>query len=241
MNQTQENTTADRRQFISRSLAVVAGVAAVGMLSPKSALAVTPALKIKNFPGSNQDFRMLNYALSLEALEADLYVQALQRLTDGGTNALGKKITGLKVSNTAPDVQYIRLFGKVEREHRDFLNAALGSESILKSVLKTAKFDFGMEKLDRRGVLELVYAAEALGVGAYLGAIRYLTVRSPYLQIAGAIQGTEARHTAVVADILNDLYNANLNVAPRRFSSSGIDQPIMPDTVLATVSPFIVL
>ena len=73
---------------------------------------------------------MLNYALALEALEADLYVQALQRLTTGGTNGVNKTIPGLGIATSEIDVRYLAQFGTVERQHRDFLNTTLGSQSI---------------------------------------------------------------------------------------------------------------
>ena len=57
--------------------------------------AVSPQLTFEaNVPGKG-DVKVLNYALALEDLEANLYVQALQRLTTGGTNAVGKTIPGL--------------------------------------------------------------------------------------------------------------------------------------------------
>ncbi len=174
---------------------------------------------------------------ALEDLEADLYVQALQRLTGGGTNKLGKKISGLKISSSQPDVSYLIEFGKVEAQHRDFLRGALGSAAI-----PQFKYDFNMQNLSRKQVVDLVYTAEATGVGAYLGAIQYFATKT-YLQIAGAIQGTEARHTAVFAEVINILFNEGLPTAPltkQYGGSNGIDQPIPPDTVLKAVSGFIV-
>jgi hypothetical protein len=234
------SASSGRRTFLKRATIAAAGMAVAGALAPTAAFAVTPALKFSDIPGTG-DIKVLNYALALEALEADLYAQAVQRLTNGGTNALGKRIPGLNLNANLPDVFFVREFGKVEREHRDFLIAALGSASLLRQApFNRAKFNFNMEKLSRKQVIDLVYTAEKTGVGAYLGAIPRLATRT-YLQIAGAIQGTEARHTAIFADVLNDLFNEGLEVAPPASKNNGIDQPIQPDTVLAAVSPFIVL
>jgi hypothetical protein len=206
-------------------------------------------LTYNDIPGSG-DTKVLNYALALEALEADLYAQALQRLTTGGTNALGTTITGLGLADTEPDVRYVRAFGKVEADHRNFLNIALGSSSILNSVLQTAKFDFGIQSLSRTGVIDLLYTAEDLGTRAYLGAIKLFTSRT-YLLVAGGIQATEARHTAVIAAIANGLGASPIKqTAPLagqsatingQTNTAGIDATAEPNDVLATVNPFIVL
>lgn len=233
----------------------IAGVAAATLLSARPARAVSPALTFNNIPGQG-DIKVLNYALSLEALETDLYVQAIMRLTTGGTNALGVRILGLKVPESQPDVLFFRKFGKVEQQHRDFLRRALGSEAITApgKPLANAKFDFGMEKLSRQQVLGLILQAEATGVRAYLGALPLLATKT-YVQTAAAIQGTEARHTTVITQISNQLFDTRLDVAPlprERFSgvynprvpnqgNDGRDGTQEPNVVLASISPFIVL
>lgn len=219
---------------------VAAGLAAAALLGARPARAVSPPLTFAQIPGTG-DTKVLNYALALEALETDLYVQARQRLTTGGVNALGRTIPGLNLGAGEPDVLYVTRFGVVEAEHRDFLNTALAGSSLLRSApFNNARFDFGMESLSRRQVLDLVYTAEATGVRAYLGAITSFATKN-FLAIAGAIQGTEARHTAIIAIVLNQLFGAGLNTAPLASENNGIDQPLAPDAVLAAVSPFIVL
>jgi hypothetical protein len=229
---------ASRRSMLSRTALAAAGVAAAGFLgNSRRALAVSPALTFANIPGTG-DVKVLNYALALEQLESDLYAQALMRLTNGGTNALGVKISGLNLNPNQPDVQYVREFGKVEQEHKAFLTAALGSAAIA-----PFKYDFKMQTLSRQQVDMLVYTAESTGVAAYLGAIPYFATAT-YLQIAGGIQGTEARHTAIVAEILDELFQSGLPVAPLSAefggTNNGIDAGLPPNSVLAAVSPFIV-
>jgi len=238
---TENKPVLGRRRFLTRAATVsAAALAGSSLLTPTFSWAVSPALTYANIPGTG-DVKVLNYALALEALETDLYKQAIQRLTNGGRNALGRQIVGLGLNANSPDVQYLREFAQVELQHRTFLDTALGSASLLRSApFNNAKFDFRMETLSRRQVVELVYTAEKTGVGAYLGAIPLFATRN-YLQAAGAIQGTEARHTATVAIVLNKLFRAGLNTAPLANQNNGIDAPIAPDTVLASVSPFIVL
>ncbi|MDX1933157.1 MAG: ferritin-like domain-containing protein [Capsulimonadales bacterium] len=209
---------------------------------------VTPPLRFSDIPGQG-DIKVLNYALALEALEADLYAQALLRLTGGGTNQLGRTIPGLGLNDSAPDVRYVREFGQVEAQHRDFLNGALGGQSILLSALRTARFDFGIETQSRQQVVDLLYTVENLGTQAYLGAIKFFATKT-YLLPAGAIQATEARHTAVIAAISNALFGPTKLTAPLagqtaningQVNTAGIDSTAEPDAVLATASPFIVL
>ncbi len=238
--------------------AILTGAALLGgaalFATPKAARAQnkTPITFTEaTFGTAANDTQVLNYALSLEALEADLYAQALQRLTTGGTNALGKTIVGLNQPNSSPAVSYLVDFGKVENAHRDFLNGALGANSILATgkPLNGTKFDFGLDDVSKyptvASVVEQVRKAEALGVQAYLGAIPSFKTTT-YLQTAAAIQGTEARHTAVVTALLNGLDGGSRPVSPTynendEFGKDGRDVPKMPNDVLATVRPFIVL
>ncbi len=226
----------------SRYAAAAAGlaVAAAVTLPKKAAAAVNPPLTFAQIPGTG-DAKVLNYALALEALESEAYAQANQRLTTGGNNnSLGLQINGLGLATSEPDVRYVQLFGRVEVEHRNFLDTALGSASILRSALSGAKFDFNINALSRQQVLDLLYTLEQTGVGAYLGAIPFFATNT-YLQQAGGIQATEARHTAVIAAIYNKLFGVSKQVAPPYNQNNGIDALVAPDTVLAAASQFIVL
>ena len=237
------------------STVLLAGAALLGgaalLASPKAARAQStnkPPIFFKSDIFGDGDIAVLNYALSLEALEADLYVQALQRLTTGGTNALGKQISGLNQSASSPAVDYLQEFGAVEKAHRDFLNGALGSASILAAghALNGTKFDFGLDDISKypsvASVVELVRTAEALGVMAYTGAVtEFSSANSPYLQTAAAIEGTEARHTAVITAILNGLTGQSLPVAPLYNQNNGRETFLNPNMVLQRVRPFIVL
>jgi hypothetical protein len=227
---------------------LLAGAALAGatiFASAKSARAQTSTIPFSDEIFGTGDIKVLNYALALEALEADLYAQALLRLTTGGTNALGKTIVGLRLPDSNAGVRYLRDFGKIEAAHRDFFIGALGTNAITSAgkPFANAKFDFNFDDTSvatQRYVLDLVKTAEETGVGAYIGAIPSF-VTTTYLQTAAAIQGTEARHTAIITAIINNQFNATQPVAPLASSNNGIDQPITPSAVLTTVSPFIVL
>lgn len=255
MNETTQNSPAT--PLGSGALLVGAALAGGLLLSQSNvARAVSPPLSFDDQIFGTGDTKVLNYALSLEALEADLYKQALQRLTTGGVNGVGKTITGLNLSDSNIAIQYLRDFGQIEIAHQAFYQRALGANAITApgKPLANAKFDFGFDDNNRATfgfVMEQVRVAEALGVNAYIGAIEEFQTTT-FLQTASAILGTEARHTAVVTAIINQLgINASgmpspLPVAPvvgqgTGLERQGIDVPKTPNEVLAIVSPFIVL
>lgn len=253
------NSALDRRRFFKGAVIATAGLTGAALLfSASAAEAAIPSA----IPGTG-DLQVLNYALALEDLEADLYLQASLRLGAGGTDPQAAStvgaIVGLNVSGL--DVTYINLFRPVEAAHRDFLKSALGAQAI--TTLKPAKYDFGIQNMTRQQVLDLVLEAEATGVQAYLGAIPCFTPKSPYLQTAAAIQGTEARHTSVLTVVRNLLSVQGIvtdpispvaplkgdnaqptatnydNAMPSKGTVEGRDAFLSPDQVLARVGGFI--
>jgi len=200
--------------------------------------AASPGTGAVQVPGTG-DTKVLNYALAAETLEAELYREALLRLTTGGVDLFGNTITGLGASASDPDVLYLTEFAKVEAQHRDYLTSALGGNWVTSA---GAKFDFGfantnnfgLAPLTRLQTVELVYAAELTGVSAYTGAIPFFASKT-YLSVAAAIVGTEARHTTAVSILLNGpLFNITpkLETAPLANENNGRDTPLTPDQVL---------
>jgi hypothetical protein len=247
---TQIETGPVTRRSLFKTAAIVTGAAAASAFLPKQSLADSKTLTWRNIPmpgylnllgiDAGYDVKVLNYALLLEDLEADLYQQALARLTVGGATDSGVAIPGLGLSMAEPDVHFINEFASVEAEHRDFIRGSLNS-LINGIAIKPSKHEFGISSLDREGVLALVLTAEALGVSAYLGAVPKLKTRA-FITAAAAIQGTEARHTAVLTTVQNVLFNGSNSkpVAPLASTNNGMDTPMDPDTVLAQVSQYIV-
>lgn len=89
-------------------------------------------------PGQNENIVVLNYALTLETLEADLYRQALniaagQPLStplpsDGGASYTQAVGNGSLDSSLAPvGFLYLKQYAAVEAAHRDFLRIAIPS------------------------------------------------------------------------------------------------------------------
>lgn len=246
-----QEVAAERRSFLRTAGMAAAGIVGASVLAPKMAQADGPPKKFKdipfprylNLPGhinAGYDVKVLNYALLLEDLETDLYIQAIQRLTSGGVNDVGKTISGLNISSMEPDVQYLSEFTLVEAEHRDFLRGSLNS--LIKGIaIKPFKYDFNIESKSRQEVVDLILDVEMTGALAYLGAIPQFHTKL-FVTAAAAIQGTEARHTATVKILREELFGPGgpASVAPSAKNNHGADTPLDPNTVLAKVAPFIV-
>jgi hypothetical protein len=180
-------------------------------------------------PGSG-DIKVLNYALALEDLEADLYRQALARLTSGGTSGLGTVIPGLGVAS-GDGLTYVTRFRTIEQDHATFLRTAIVNAG--GPVIPVFAYDFGIHTMTEKQVLQLVYTAELTGVSAYEGAIPFFASKT-YLPVAAGILGTEARHTAVLAAVLNLQYAQTpaVSTAPLYTENQGRDTPLTPDQIL---------
>lgn len=248
-----QTAPAEQHNILRGAVLATAGLAGAALLAPREARAAGPTSHLTLFfttdphiagttsvaiPGTG-DTKVLNFALALETLEAELYRQAYTRLTgttpDGSApvDQFGNTITAVGgVSLTDADAAYIKEFSVVEAQHRDFLTTALGGNWVTAA---GAKVDFGINALDRKGVVSLVYAAELTGVSAYLGGALVLTPGSQNLTYAAAILGTEARHTAAIAIVLNGpLFNETPKVetAPLPSENAGKNSPLTPDQIL---------
>ena len=200
-------------------LALAAGVGAATLLAAQPVKAQTYAsrpLTFADIPGTG-DVKVLNFALALEDLEADLYDQSIMRLTSGGTTTYGERITGLNVNDQR--LRYFREFRRIEREHAAFLRSAITQAG--GTPISKFRYNFGLgsatpaaQQLNARQLTNVVLDAERTGVAAYLAGVTLFQVSSPYLQTAASIQGTEARHTAVIFALENLLYGLNANIGP---------------------------
>ncbi|GGE96566.1 hypothetical protein GCM10011383_04180 [Hymenobacter cavernae] len=132
------------------------------------------------------DTGILNYAYALEQLEAAFYTQVLTGgyYTSANTNAAEKQI-----------FLDIALHEKI---HADFFKTALGNNAIQGLTPDFSAINFG----DRASVLNYAKAFEDLGVAAYNGAGRY--IEDPKnLVLAGKIVSVEARHAALIRDLIS--------------------------------------
>jgi hypothetical protein len=86
-----------------------------------------------------------------------------------------------------------------EVAHREFFKTALGSNAIKGLTPNFTSIDFG----SRAGILAQAKAFEDTGVSAYNGAGQYL-VDLNYLLAAGKIVSVEARHAALIRDLISN-------------------------------------
>jgi len=128
------------------------------------------------------DFGILNYAYALEQLEAAFYTQVVKTPYSG--------ISALELS-------YMTSIRDHEILHREFFKAALGAKAIIGLTVDFSAINFN----DRTSVLAAAKAFEDTGVMAYDGA-GYLIQSADYLTIAGKIVSVEARHAALIRDLI---------------------------------------
>jgi hypothetical protein len=188
-----------------------------GATAGATALVLAGCSKSDSSPGSvdvgTGDFGVLNYAYALEQLEAAFYAQVVA----------GSYYTGLAAGNA--EKQIFTDLALHEKIHADFLRAALGSNAIKALTPDFSTITFS----DRTSVLNAAQAFEDLGVQAYNGAGQYIS--SPdYLTLAGKIVSVEARHAALIRDLIS--YNSF--VGPVSGSTVTSNAIIDPSTTSAT-------
>lgn len=224
----------NRRAFLARMSAAGLGAAAIALLegcgggdnnssSPPGGGGPVSAAVRSAFPGvsgSTDNQVVLNYAYSLEILEAYLYLVGLNVASGrapltpldptppaaGTTGAYTQTVpNGTVAANFAfPAYLYLVQFAYVEAAHRDFLRTALGSAAA-PVVPASGRYKFGTADGSPGGTLSSILSAllplEETGVRAYLGAAPFLTDNGT-LQVAATIYSTECRHSAAVEYVL---------------------------------------
>jgi Ferritin-like domain len=138
-----------------------------------AALAAMVAAAPRASAQSASDVAILNYALTLEYLQAAFYTEAER---EGALRG--------------PSRRAASVVGPVERAHVDAFRKALGSAAV-----KRPTFNFQGVTEDRRKFLETAVAFEDLAVAAYKAKAPEL--QSPaLLAVAVSIHSVEARHAA---------------------------------------------
>lgn len=159
---------------ISRSEVILKGALAAGAVY--GALAVGPFVGRALAMSESGDVGILNFALTLEYLEAAFYKEAKTRAKASGD---------LK--------SLIDLVGRDEEEHVGALTETikkLGGKPVAEP-----KFDFPYN--DTAGFLKLAQTFEDTGVSAYNGAAPQIKA-AEVLEAAGSIVQVEARHAAAI-------------------------------------------
>ena len=115
-----------------------------------------------------------------------------------------------------------------EQDHVYKLLGALGSKARPKPTFK------GLNTTSLSQFLTLSRTFEITGVGAYLGALPYITNKD-YVAFAGSIALVEARH----AGFLDYFTGKDLTLQAKDGKASAVDRPLTIQEVVAGVSPFI--
>ena len=159
---------------LSRSEVILKGALAAGAVY--GALAVGPYVRRALGAMGGGDVAILNFALTLEYLEAKFYEEAKTRVRTGGEL---KSLIGLLAND--------------EQQHVEALAATvkkLGGKPVAEP-----KFDFAYSGTG--GFLKLAQTFEDTGVSAYNGAAPMIKSKE-VLAAAGGIVQVEARHAAAI-------------------------------------------
>lgn len=203
-----------RRNFLKISGAGAIAIAAFGLVGCKKD-DHGPDMGGKGLYFGSGDIAILNYAYALEQLEAAFYIEVMN-----------KPYSGISEWEKA----LFRDIRDHEIAHREFFKTALG-----KSAIENLEFNFsGINFSNRTNVLATAKTFEDLGVSAYNGA-GWLIKNEAYLVLAGKIVSVEARHAALVRDLIDNGTFANSEV----IDNQGLDLAYSPTKVLEAAAPFI--
>jgi len=238
-----------RRTFLARMTAAGIGAAAVSFLAGcggshnndnngggTGSTTPPPGTFVDNtnfprVPGANINQVVLNFALTLETLEADLYRQALNIASGRPVTAALQDPSAYPATAAVPDgglgalapvgYLYLKQYAQAEAAHRDFLRMALGPAAIQ----PYAKgYTTGLAPgSDLKTILTMISIVEEQGVRAYLGAAGFLTDPG-LLAAATSIYTTEARHSTGVNVVIGRDSGPQKNYA----ATTSPDQMVTP-------------
>jgi len=190
-----------RQSFMMRGALAAGAVYGLGAVAPFVREAVAQE--------GGGDVDILNFALTLEYLEAAYYTQGLKRV--GGLSGEAKALATEIRDN--------------ENEHVDALKGTI--KQLGGTPVAAPGVDFGMAFKSQKSFLELAQTFEDTGVSAYNGAAPAIKSKE-VLGAAGSIVQVEARHAAAVR-ALNGQQPA----------AGAFDEALEQQAVLDAVMPFV--
>ena len=149
-------------------------------------------------PSAAQDAKILNFALTLEFLEAEFYTRAEEN------GRLGASLG-----------EFASVVGAHQRAHVEFLQGALGEAAVAKPT-----FNFGNTVRNEKAFAQTAPVLEDTGAAAYNGQAPRLTKET--LPAAASVVAVEALHAAWIRDI-----NRPTNPAPNAFDEAKSMQQIL--------------
>jgi len=193
-----------RRGFFKGSVVAGAGALALGALGGGLGTLSVAAGPL------DSDLEILNYALTLEHLEAAAYK---------AVNSLGI-LTGRAAT-------YFTSFGQHEADHVNAVTATI--QKLGGTPVQPQQYNFSSVPKDQAGIVQFFQNVESVGASAYLGAAPSIK-NVDVLEAALSIHAVEAEHTSALADLVapgTDLF------APEAFAT-----PRTPAQVMQIVAPF---
>jgi rubrerythrin len=158
-----------------------AGIAGGSLLASGVLLGGLPGLAAAK-PSKKQDVAILNYALTLEYLEAAFYKEAVEQGRFSGEVGA-----------------FAKLVAAHEAAHVDYLKRALGSAAV-----KSPRFDFKDTTTEEGKFTATAFVLENTGVKAYAGQATNIK-QAAVVSAAVSILTIEARHAAAIAAILGHI------------------------------------
>lgn len=202
-----------RRGMLTGSLKLAAGGTMAMAFAGSPAFRALEAAAAQAEFGSDVD--VLNFALTLEHLEATFYRQGNEQFSSSDFTDAGYD---------EQVFEYFRLIGDHETAHVDVLTSTI--QELGGVPVAEAEYDFGYSDVD--GYVGVGQALENTGVAAYTGAAASIS-DDGLLTAALTIHGVEARHAAYLNNLVGDV------PFPEAFET-----PLSPDEVLQIAGPFIV-
>ncbi len=184
LREQEEAVAGDTRADLFRK----AGIAGGSLIASGVLFGGLPSLAAAK-PSKKQDVAILNYALTLEYLEAAFYAEAKRA---GFSGALG---------------QFADLVAADEAAHVKALKSVLG-----RAAVKSPKFDFGDTTSNEAKFRATAFALETTGVAAYSGQATNIK-QVPVIRAAVSILTVEARHAGAIA-ALNGNVTGRSGVTP---------------------------
>jgi len=175
IRETAEKVDPETRAAFLKKAGVGLGAVAIG---GAFAGAVPGIARGQAIPAS--DIAILNFALTLEFLEAEFYAQANRNQAYGNNRELRRFST---------------VVAQHEKVHENFLKKVLGAKAVAKPT-----FDFKDTVTNGAKFAATAQVLEDTGVHAYLGQVPNIKTKAVLLG-AGRILPVEARHAAWIRDI----------------------------------------
>jgi len=168
------------------------------------------------------DVGILNYAYALEQLEAAFYTQVV-------ANA------GFSTTFSADERIFLTDIRDHEIAHREFFKTAITAAAAA-SIIPALEVDFStINFTNKANVLGTAMAFEDLGVSAYNGA-GYLLKDAKNLLLAGKIVSVEARHAALIRELVaaNSFLGDQVDAASVNISRTPLEVLAIADTYIVT-------